>query len=231
MRKERKHENLNYIHNGTQKRWKFWFIPLESRLFRGTENARNSVPSHSAEDKKTGISVPNHFAEDKSSVFRSEPFCHFAEKNSVYIYLTWGPFTWGRAPLCIHVIGTERRAQARPTNKLFEPYEPGQNLSSTSGEPELDVQFWKFQPLSSPWGIAHNYMLRPKGIELFTEDQAFQLSHDLATTLVPLSCQQVFSLFLSVYLFVAGQAYWSESSGGGGGGAKSYDGDKKPSPL
>jgi hypothetical protein len=36
-------------------RRKFWFIPSEFHLFRGTGNARNYVPSHSAEDKTEGI--------------------------------------------------------------------------------------------------------------------------------------------------------------------------------
>ncbi len=47
----------------------------EFRLFRGTESAQNSVPSHSVEEKKSRNSVANHFAEDtKSSEFGSEPF-------------------------------------------------------------------------------------------------------------------------------------------------------------
>jgi hypothetical protein len=40
------------------------------RLFRGTENARNSVPSHSVADKK-------------SSEFRSKPFRHFVEEKNL----------------------------------------------------------------------------------------------------------------------------------------------------
>jgi hypothetical protein len=35
----------------------------EFRLFCGTENARKSVPRHSAEDKKTPNSIPNHVEE------------------------------------------------------------------------------------------------------------------------------------------------------------------------
>jgi hypothetical protein len=29
-----------------------WFVPAEFRLFCGTENSRNSIPNHSAEEKK-----------------------------------------------------------------------------------------------------------------------------------------------------------------------------------
>jgi len=49
----------------TRKRQKF--IPLEFHLFCGSENARNSVPSHSAKDEKIQNSVPNHFVEDKKA--------------------------------------------------------------------------------------------------------------------------------------------------------------------
>ncbi len=51
--------------SGTRKRQKF--IPLEFHLFCGSENARNSVPSHSAKNEKTQNSVPNHFVEDKKA--------------------------------------------------------------------------------------------------------------------------------------------------------------------
>ncbi len=44
----------------------FTFILSEFHLFRGTENARNSVLSHSPEDKKALNSVKNHFVEEKS---------------------------------------------------------------------------------------------------------------------------------------------------------------------
>jgi hypothetical protein len=33
------------------------FVPAEFRLFRGTENSRNSVPNHSAEEKNVWNSV------------------------------------------------------------------------------------------------------------------------------------------------------------------------------
>jgi hypothetical protein len=59
---------------GTQKTRKFGTgIPSIPR----NENARNSVPSHSAEDtvKRTRNSVPNHLGRIKNSEFRSEPYC------------------------------------------------------------------------------------------------------------------------------------------------------------
>jgi hypothetical protein len=37
-------------------------------LFRGTENARNTGPSHSAENKKARNSVPKHFVEKKKTL-------------------------------------------------------------------------------------------------------------------------------------------------------------------
>ncbi len=49
-----------------QKIRKFWLIPLEFRLFRGTD-ARNSFPSHSAEGKNVQNSVPNHFIEEENT--------------------------------------------------------------------------------------------------------------------------------------------------------------------
>ncbi len=67
-------------------RWNNWFVPAEFLLFRGTENSRNSVLNHSAEEKTTRNSVPwnknisNHFefcsepfrGRDNNSKFRSE---------------------------------------------------------------------------------------------------------------------------------------------------------------
>jgi hypothetical protein len=55
------------------------FIPLEIRLFRGTENATNSFPSHSAKDKKAWNSVLNHLVEEKKTInlvilFRTIPW-------------------------------------------------------------------------------------------------------------------------------------------------------------
>ncbi len=41
--------------------------------------------------------------------------------------LTWGPVPLGSALLCIHIIGTERRAQVRPNSSIFEQYEPWTN--------------------------------------------------------------------------------------------------------
>jgi hypothetical protein len=62
---------------GTRKRRKFLFIPSEFRLFRGMENARNSVPSRSAEDKKK-TPISNHFVEgQKSSKFHSDNTWNF----------------------------------------------------------------------------------------------------------------------------------------------------------
>ncbi len=131
---------------------------------------------------------------------------------------------------------THNRNREKSSGQATQNYLNHMSQDRTSAQPQANLSLLRnnslnFQPLNRPWGKVHKYVLWPKGIELFAEDQAFQLSYDLDTTLVPLSCQQVFSLFLSVYLFVAGQAYCSESSGGGGGGAKSYDGDKKPSHL
>jgi hypothetical protein len=52
----------------------FWFVPAEFRLFRGTENSRNSVPKHSAEEKKVRNSVPWNKNRSKLSGFPSKPF-------------------------------------------------------------------------------------------------------------------------------------------------------------
>ena len=81
---------------GTRNRRKFWLIPSEFRLFRGTENARNSVPSHFEEDnknsefrsepfrwiKKARNSVPNHFADERTLGTREFVPNHSAENKS-----------------------------------------------------------------------------------------------------------------------------------------------------
>jgi hypothetical protein len=73
---------------------------MKFRLFPGTENARNSVPSHSAEEKKSSEVRskpfhkrekhselrnfdPNHFAEDKNAL-NSVPN-HFTEEENILI--------------------------------------------------------------------------------------------------------------------------------------------------
>ncbi len=43
-------------------------------LFRGTENSRNSIPNHSAEEKNAQNSAPWNKNISKLSIFRSEPF-------------------------------------------------------------------------------------------------------------------------------------------------------------
>jgi hypothetical protein len=67
---------------GTRKRKKFGFNPSKFRLFRGTQNARSSVPSHSnIFIKKTRNSVPNHLAEDIKAR-NSDPNHYAEEKNT-----------------------------------------------------------------------------------------------------------------------------------------------------
>ncbi len=59
---------------GRRKRWNNWFVPAKFRLFRGTENSRNSVPNRSTEEKNARNSVPWNKNRRKLSEFRSEPF-------------------------------------------------------------------------------------------------------------------------------------------------------------
>jgi hypothetical protein len=51
-----------------------WFVPAEFRLFRETENFRNSVPNRPAEEKNARNSVPWNKNRSKLSEFCSEPF-------------------------------------------------------------------------------------------------------------------------------------------------------------
>jgi hypothetical protein len=55
------------------------FVPAEFRLFCGTENSRNSVPNHSAEEKKARNSVPWNKIEANS---RNSVSSHSAEKKT-----------------------------------------------------------------------------------------------------------------------------------------------------
>ncbi len=93
---------------------------------------------------KTFFKVPN-------CVTRGGNFSH-----SAYVYLIWGPvtlrLTLGRAPLCIQLIGTERRAQARPLSSIFlTRWALDRTLSSTSGLLQLR---WVVGPIHNGCGIA-----------------------------------------------------------------------------
>jgi hypothetical protein len=74
------------------------------------------------------------------------------------------------------------------------------------------------------------FLSKAESIESFIEDQAFSLSHDLATLPPhsPLSCQQVISLSQSSSVCRRSRLLTGEGRGRGGGevGAKSYDGRK-----
>ncbi len=59
---------------GRRNRRNNWFVPPEFRLFRGTENSRNSIPNRSIEEKNARNSVPWNKNRSKLSEFRSEPF-------------------------------------------------------------------------------------------------------------------------------------------------------------
>ncbi len=49
--------------------------------------------------------------------------------------------TLGRAPLCIDIIGTERRAQVRSPSSISEQYEQGTETQlAASDEPEFVAQ-------------------------------------------------------------------------------------------
>ncbi len=56
-----------------------WLFPMEFRLFRGSENPRNSVPNPSAEQKTTRNSVPLEKNRSKLSEFPSE---HFSRREN-----------------------------------------------------------------------------------------------------------------------------------------------------
>ncbi len=75
-----------------------WFVPVEFRLFRGTENSRNSIPNFSAEEKNARNSVPWNENRKKLSEFRSQPFRgRETARNSV----PWNKIeanTWNFAP-------------------------------------------------------------------------------------------------------------------------------------
>ncbi len=62
------------LFRGRQNRRNNWFVQAEFRLFRGTENSRNSVPNRFAEEKNAHNSVPWNKIRSKRSEFRSEPF-------------------------------------------------------------------------------------------------------------------------------------------------------------
>jgi hypothetical protein len=62
------------LFRGRRNRRKNWFVPAEFQLFRGTENSRNSVPNHSAEEKNTRNFVTWNKNRSKLSEFCSEPF-------------------------------------------------------------------------------------------------------------------------------------------------------------
>jgi hypothetical protein len=69
-------------------------------------------------------------------------------------------------------------------------------------------------------------MLWPKGIELFTEDQAFPLSYDLAPTLVPHSISLPLSFCLSPFELIEARGVEEVVEEPNHKTAK-----KKPSPL
>ncbi len=56
------------LFRGRRNRRNNWFVPAEFRLFRGTENSRNSVPNRSAEEKNDRNSVPWNKIRSKCSV-------------------------------------------------------------------------------------------------------------------------------------------------------------------
>jgi hypothetical protein len=60
-----------------------WFVPAKFRLFRRTDNSRNDVPNHSAEEKKAWNSVPWNKNIGKFSKFPSELFPR-RENNSKF---------------------------------------------------------------------------------------------------------------------------------------------------
>ncbi len=46
------------LFRGRRNKWSNWFVSAEFRLFLGTENSRNSIPNHFAEEKNAQNSVP-----------------------------------------------------------------------------------------------------------------------------------------------------------------------------
>jgi hypothetical protein len=62
------------VFRGGRKRRNNWFVLAEFRLFRGTENSRNSVPNRSIEEKNARNSEPWNKNRSKISECRSEPF-------------------------------------------------------------------------------------------------------------------------------------------------------------
>jgi hypothetical protein len=59
---------------GRRNRRHNWFVPAEFRLFRGTENSRNSVLNRYTEEKNARNSVPWNKNRRKLTEFLSEPF-------------------------------------------------------------------------------------------------------------------------------------------------------------
>ncbi len=62
------------LFRGRRNRRNKWLIPTEFRLFRGTENSRNSFPDHSEEDKNVRNSIPLNRNKSKPSKICSEAF-------------------------------------------------------------------------------------------------------------------------------------------------------------
>ncbi len=62
------------LFRGRRNRRNNWFVPAEFRLFRGTENSRNSVPNRSADEKNARNSLPWNKIRCKRSESRSELF-------------------------------------------------------------------------------------------------------------------------------------------------------------
>jgi hypothetical protein len=59
---------------GRCNRWNNWFVLVEFRLLRGTENSQNFVPNHSTEEKTIPNSIPWNKNRSKHLEFCSEPF-------------------------------------------------------------------------------------------------------------------------------------------------------------
>jgi hypothetical protein len=83
------------LFRGRRNRRKNWFVPAEFRLFRGTENSRNSVPNHSAEEKPSRkFSFEARLGQKHavnyvcwSRIFRKTNFFHiFPRKNLGLLY-------------------------------------------------------------------------------------------------------------------------------------------------
>jgi hypothetical protein len=92
-------------------------------------------------------------------------------------------FTWvlspkadliGRAPLCIHIIGTNREdlRSCRPVQYLNSMIHDGQNLSSTSGEPYfVGQQYFDFSASEDCYKM--NLRMKGKVLLSFVIDTAF----------------------------------------------------------